>query len=255
MKMVMLNETVLNILDSAEVDGNTVRLTCGQLDRTTYQNVNKALEALGGKWNRKQAGHVFADEPRDRLEAAILAQSIVPPQAFGYFPTPDPLGRKVVALAELQPGMSVLEPSAGDGALARLCAEVVGIDRVDCYEIQPELTQKLMEQGFITVFDDFLTIEFEPDGMLYDRVVMNPPFERQQDIDHVLHAWQFLKPGGRLISIMSAGVVFRENRKTVEFRSFVESNGGRFITNPDDAFKPSGTQVRTITLVMDRRAA
>ena len=47
----------------------------------------------------------------------------------------------------------------------------------------------------------------------YDRIVMNPPFEAGQDIDHVRHAFQFLKDGGRLVSIMSPSPFFREDKK------------------------------------------
>ncbi len=63
-----------------------------------------------------------------------------------------------------------------------------------------------------------------PNG--FDRVVMNPPFERQQDIDHVSRAAGMLKPGGRLVSVMSAGVTFRENNKTRWFRDLIETFAG-----------------------------
>ena len=45
----------------------------------------------------------------------------------------------------------------------------------------------------------------------FDRVVMNPPFCRGRDLDHVRHALRFVAPGGRLVAIMSAGVAFRED--------------------------------------------
>ena len=38
----------------------------------------------------------------------------------------------------------------------------------------------------------------------------------QQDIDHVTAAYGLLAPGGILVTIMSAGVLFRENKKTVD---------------------------------------
>ena len=48
-----LSDDVLSILSTAQIDGFTVRLICGQLDRKLYLDVNAALEAIGGKWNRK----------------------------------------------------------------------------------------------------------------------------------------------------------------------------------------------------------
>ena len=73
----------------------------------------------------------------------------------------------------------------------------------------------------------------------------------QVDIDHVLHAWKFLKPGGRLVSIMSAGVIFRDNRKTVDFQNFVEQHG-YMERLPEGSFKDSGTMVNTCIVVVDK---
>lgn len=37
------------------------------LDRSQYVAVNKALETMGGKWNKKQGGHVFTFDPRPQV--------------------------------------------------------------------------------------------------------------------------------------------------------------------------------------------
>jgi predicted RNA methylase len=81
-------------------------------------------------------------------------------------------------------------------------------------------------------------------------VVMNPPFGRQADIDHVRHAHGFLKAKGKLVAVMSAGVKFRENRKTVEFRDFVTTHGGSIEPLPAGSFKGSGTNVNTCMVVI-----
>ena len=39
---------------------------------------------------------------------------------------------------------------------------------------------------------------------VYDTIVMNPPFEKFQDIDHVRHAFDLLKPGGRVVAISAS---------------------------------------------------
>ena len=69
---------------------------------------------------------------------------------------------------------------------------------------------------------DFLHLKPDPEN-LYDRVVMNPPFDRERDIDHVIHALKFLAPEGVLVAIMSAGTEFRETRKSVAFRELMLS--------------------------------
>jgi hypothetical protein len=85
---------------------------------------------------------------------------------------------------------------------------------VDCVEVQPHLAEALRNEGIYRSVRgcDFLLLKPDP-ANLYDRVVMNPPFDRERDIDHVMHALSFLKLDGFLIAIMSAGTEFRETRK------------------------------------------
>jgi type I restriction-modification system DNA methylase subunit len=86
----------------------------------------------------------------------------------------------------------------------------------------------------------------------YDRVLMNPPFENLQDIDHVLHALHFLKPGGRLVAVMSPSPFFRSDRKCELFRGVVEKLGCEVVDLPDGSFKASGTGVATKLLILDK---
>lgn len=90
--------------------------------------------------------------------------------------------------------------------------------------------------------------------MRFDRIVMNPPFARSQDVTHVTKAFGHLLPGGRLVSVMAAGVTFRQDRAYREFRSLLDSVDGTIEQNPADSFKLSGTAVNTVTVMMERAA-
>ena len=68
----------------------------------------------------------------------------------------------------------------------------------------------------------------------------------------VTHAMRFLRPGGKLASIMSTGVEFREDRRTREFRELVRLHGGRIERLPSGTFRESGTDVETVLVVMTR---
>ena len=239
-----IEESILAILSRVTVEGEVIFLTCGQLDRKQYQAVNDVLTNMGGKWNKSKKGHIFPDDPTDKLEQVLLTGEITLPKKYGYFPTPPELAKRVIELAEMGASF-VLEPSAGQGGLADFVPDDCV---VTCYELLDDNISVLKTKGHIVKQRDFISVE--PD-CVYDRVIMNPPFERQQDIDHVLHAWKFLKDGGRLVSIMSASVMFRENRKTTEFREFVELHG--YIERlPDESFKTSGTMVSTCVIVLDK---
>jgi len=246
--MKKIDESTLAILSRVTVEGNTIFLTCGQLDRKEYLAVNEVLTNMGGKWNRKAKGHIFPDDPADKLEQVLLSGEIIPPKKYGYFPTPPDLAKRVIALAEIEPGMSILEPSAGQGGIADFIPEDCIID---CFELLTDNIVVLEKKGYSVQQGDFLQFKVQP---IFDRVVMNPPFEKQADIDHVLHAWKYLKPGGRLVAIMSAGVLFRENRKTKEFRDFIYEHG-ESERLPENSFKESGTGVNTCLVVIDKPEA
>ncbi|HQV22274.1 MAG TPA: hypothetical protein PLJ88_04215, partial [Agitococcus sp.] len=57
----------------------------------------------------------------------------------------------------------------------------------------------------------------------YDRIIMNPPFSNRQDAEHVRHAYDLLKPNGRIVAIMGEGVFFGSDKKAVEFREWLDS--------------------------------
>lgn len=243
-----LDDVVMLSLKTLEIDGNRVTLP-SQLERKDYSKVNAILEALGGKWSKKFQAHVFSGVDPEEVIADFIETGKLDkpekPEKFGYFPTPEPLATEVVALAGLKPGLLVLEPEAGIGNIATLCAAIVGLEYVECYEIQERNCEILQRLGMRVTAADFLAVMPSP---IFDAVVMNPPFEKQQDIDHVLHAYKFLKPGGTLTSIMSAGVQYRTNKKSVAFRDFLAEHTATIKENSREAFRASGTSVSTVTI-------
>jgi len=207
--------------------------------RTTEEPDAKAQEFLSLKEQAKQGVEVVAV---DQL-----------------FVTPKELAERVIDAADIQPGQRVLEPSAGLGNLLvpldrALAAQdsasgeaIPGAADKVAVEINPKLVECLLRLGVSGLHvhqGDFL--HCNGDLGKFDRVVMNPPFADQADIDHVTHALKFLKPGGKLVAIMSAGVAFRQDRKATNFRALIEAMGGTIEDLPEDSFKQSGTSVRTV---------
>lgn len=254
-----VSDDVLEVLSRATVDGNALTLI-GQLDRAMYTKVNKVLEAAGGKWNRSAKAHVFDRPASDRVDEIILSGEVeVPKDEFNYFPSPPDVVARLIELAHIEPGMLVLEPSAGRGAIAFACAEVGAT--VDCIELMTDnyldLCDSIRLRGgphtaMLASPQDFMTLEPKP---IYDRVVMNPPFAKQQDIKHVLHALKFLKPDGLLVSVMASSVTFRDNKLTQDFRDLIRERGGDIEALPEGAFKQSGTMVRTVIVTIPGEAA
>lgn len=247
-----LSQEALTTISTGVVDLNTFTITAGQLDRKLYLEVNEALENIGGEWNRKLKAHIFDADPTGKIEDLLLTgETINEKQLYQFFETPRDVAERVVELADTQKGMTLLEPEAGRGALLDAVPDV-GARHVTAVELDPKHISILQQKGYYTVHQDFMTYPLpSTDIPAWDRIIMNPPFTRQQDIDHVLHAFDLLSPGGRLVAIMSPGFTFRQNKKSVEFRELVELCGS-YEPLPDDSFKDSGTGVNTVIVILDK---
>jgi predicted RNA methylase len=243
---VKIDPAVTVVLFNATADGNAVTLN-GQLDPALYAKVNKVLVAAGGKWNRKTQAHLFPEPAAPILEALLSDGKVATAQDEGWFPTPAPVVARLIMLADLEPRMEVLEPSAGEGAIAKPAASW-GCT-VDCIELNPKRADVLRAAGFArwVANCDFLTVTPHP---AYDRVLMNPPFAGKADIAHVRHALKFLRPGGLLVAVMGAGVSFRDDRATAGFRDLVGQASGEMIRLPGGSFRESGTGVGTVLVTI-----
>lgn len=250
---------VLDVLASMEVEGSVARITEGVLDRKLYVDVNKALEALGGKWSRKHAGHVFEGDPSDALDEVVLTGEYTnKKQAFGFFETPEPLAEELVAAADIRDGMRVLEPSAGRGRIVRAIQKrapgaVIYARELDYsnFNIVHDLLggQHVMIGDFM--YGGFFVDNLAEVPVLFDRCVMNPPFSKRQDTDHVTRAFSLLAPGGRLVSVVSGSAVHRIDARGRKFRDLVQHYGS-YYDLPEGTFKESGTMVRASVVVLDK---
>ena len=234
-----IKEDILKILDKCTIEGDTVFLPNEQLDRKTYTDVNKCLESIGGKWNKKAKGHVFDEDPTELFDNLILTGETVDlKKEYQYFPTPSDIAKSLVEMAEIKDNDIILEPSAGQGVIADLIPKE-NIKLV--IELNSNNAKILENKGYQVICTDFLTYN----NYKFDKVIMNPPFSRQQDVDHILHAFSLLKEGGILVAIVSESPFFRENKKSVEFRKWLTDNNAIVLPLLEGAFKESGTMVKT----------
>lgn len=216
-------EHVSEALSRAEIEDGFLRLT-GQLDRKTYLDANAVIEALGGKWSRKAKAHEFPDMSAESISEA-LSETLKNGETetlrdvlkkTNFFPTPKAVAKRLVALAGVSAGDTVLEPSAGTGAIAEEIFEagaevvvMVDFDGKNVAELQKRFPQPKYP-GAVAVYGDFLDFAKDPanfsrkDGKgRYSKIVMNPPFSNGRDAKHVLAAYSVLAPGGTLVSVMA----------------------------------------------------
>ena len=190
--------------------------------------------------------HAAGDDPVTKAEDELRGKELP-----GFFPTPRRVIEQMLDLAGIEQTHRVLEPSCGKGDI--LDAIRREHPDVDLTAVEQNLTLQgvLTAKGYgdIVSYGDFLEHRGE-----YDRVVMNPPFEHGQDIDHVRHAYELLAAGGRFVSVVCEGPFFRSDAKSVAFREWLDELGADIEQLPDDAFqgvdafRQTGVKTRLVTI-------
>ena len=153
---------------------------------------------------------------------------MIPKDSVDFYPTPAALADRMVSSILTRPyGYAVfpgpiLEPSAGDGAIAKAVERAAGIYRnqagkiiqeydlkrkrekysLDCVELSEGLRAVLKNDGFRVVHDDFLT--FQPQTK-YAAILMNPPFSA--GAAHLLKALDIMQDGGKIRCILNAETI------------------------------------------------
>jgi len=175
------------------------------------------------------------------------------------FSTPLTYAALAVRAAAIRTGETVLEPSAGTGALASFAVRAGGklmLNEIDGFR------QRLLAAAFGGVvtgydgehIDDLLAVTDLP-GV----IVMNPPFassvDRSRDkhiaAKHLISAAKRLAPGGRLVAIMPMG--FTSERDAPHWARISGIVTPRLaLTIPGHFYRKLGTTVDTRLMVFDK---
>ncbi len=245
---ITISEENKDILKQGRIDGNLYFLPNIQLDRAKYVEINKVLELCGGKWNRAKKAHIFESEEKAKsiIEAQEKGEVIDKKKTYQFFETPKKIARQMIELADIQTGMSVLEPSAGHGAILDELPKDV---ELHILEIDQEKCDVLQSKGYSPLCKDFLKVN--PQLTNFDRILMNPPFTKGQDAEHILHAYELLSDIGTLVSVASASVEFNSQKKYKKLRELIEKNG-KIIKLENSSFKESGTNINTVLVILNK---
>jgi phospholipid N-methyltransferase len=209
------------------------------------QTDSEAREALRELARLKTGLQAPTKCPIKEAQRALIGQKNI---GIEYFPTPKELVQKMLSYASIFEGAEILEPSAGAGHIADIIKEEHKNISLDCFEWSNTLQNILSLKGHDIKGNDFFECKKQ-----YDFIIMNPPFSKNQDIDHIKHAFKCLKNGGRIVSIMSEHAFFSSGTKETDFINFIDENG--FSEKlPEGSFKNSDvrTGVNTRIVVLDK---
>lgn len=247
-----LGERERDLLSLVRVEGNRVVYTRNE-HVPDWVLLKAVVESLGGRWTKgskkRRAGWDFPEDV-DATETIRLAHEtgeIIDPKAAGFVPTPDGLAEELVRMAAIPARAHVLEPSAGTGRIAGAVQRLHPDARVLCVELLPDNRKALVGAGFELLGSDFLKVS--PSAIpTIDAVVMNPPF--RAEVEHIEHALRFVRPGGRLAGISSAGLRHRETSPYQRLRATLAQHGAVIEENPEGSFLESGTGVRSVRFAL-----
>lgn len=238
---------------------DSVRHALGNFKRLRLMNIDTLPELRAAL--REHLGHRVEVQELTRAEKVML--DLYPGQfPPDYFPTPRDVVELMLEYADVEDGMRCADFSAGSGHIVNVVRERFPNTEWELVEISGMLHRALVAQGYVNAtHDDFFNLEvprpcdLQTDG--FDRILLNPPFGCDgvgTDIDHVLRAYEFLKVGGRMTTLMSDGVFYRGDNKAQEFRSWLEYAGGMDFELPEGAFLNSDrpTSWATRLVVIDR---
>jgi hypothetical protein len=204
----MIPSPVVAVLDQLTVDAGSkysqVRYRFGEyekVDKAVRREVAAVLHSLGATSSERtfnfdyNAGHVLNE---------VIASACVPDhRSYQYYPTPKIVAQFVIEQAQIGAKHLCLEPSAGQGHIAKL----LPVERTTCVEVSALHCKVLRAKDYFAVEADFLKWAIEArHGQLFDRVVMNPPFAEGQARAHVEAAATLVCEGGRLVAVLPASM-------------------------------------------------
>lgn len=243
--------SVEEILMHCTLENNIMKLPQVQFNKKSYAEAKKWIEEAGGSWQGgKVQGFTFPFNADRVFSILHEGKRCNLQQDFQYFATPPEVADWLVMLAGgVHEDEKVLEPSAGTGAIIdaihRSCKDLV----VDCFELMPENKELLSKKSNINILgDDFTTYDLG----LYDKIIANPPFSKNQDIRHVRRMYEHLNNGGTVAAIMSCHWKIASEKECADFREWLKDVHAKVCDIEEGSFKQSGTGIETTAVIIQK---
>ena len=242
---------VEEILKHCTLEDSVLKLPQVQFNKKSYVEAKKWIEEAGGSWQGgKIQGFTFPFNPERVFSILKEGKRCNLQQDYQFFETPDDVADWLVMLAGgIHEDDTVLEPSAGRGALIKAIHRACPSVMVECYELMPENREFLHTLNNVILLDE----DFTKDSVgYYTKIIANPPFSGNQDVDHVKLMYERLEEGGILAAITSQHWKFSSEKKCVEFRKWLDEVNGKVFEIGAGEFKDSGTSISTMAIVIKK---
>lgn len=242
---------VEEILKHCTLENNILKLPQVQFNKKSYAEAKKWIEEAGGSWQGgKIQGFTFPFNSERVFFMLKEGKRCNLQRDYQFFETPADVADWLVMLAGgIHEDDTVLEPSAGRGALIKAIHRACPSVMVECYELMPENREFLHTLNNVILLDE----DFTKDSVgSYTKIIANPPFSGNQDIEHVRLMYDRLEQGGTLAAITSQHWKFSSEKKCLDFRNWLKEVHGEVFEISAGEFKESGTSISTMAVVIKK---
>jgi len=252
MKEISIN---LEVLDFKE---NGIYLK-KDLERNEYLDIKKFFADLEIVWN--SAKKCFSGDINilKKVKENLLngKKTISRKKDLHFYPTPvkilDFIRDEFLGFYDIEfDNFNFLEPSAGEGNIADYFRKNFKEENITLVEYFDINAKKLQEKGYNNIINtNFL--EWNTDKT-FDFIVMNPPFNGMEYIDHVIKAYELLTPEfGELIAIFPSRIFeipFNQLRKKEKklYELITKNQGSCIYKIFDKAFEGTNIKVAVVKI-------
>jgi len=164
--------------------------------------------------------------------------------------TPQATANRMATLLNVGPGMKVLDPGSGLGALAQAVHALQPTAEITCVDNDTGTYAGLEGLSWAHVVKaDFLNVWRVLLPAHFDRVIMTPPFSEALNTEHVTQAFSLLKPGGRLVAAVNRTFKTRSGAKWDAFRALHAQNLVSEETIANGTFRENNVNIVTSIIV------
>lgn len=249
-----MDQAIIDSLQTMLVDGNRLNLPSGQM--TNYPAVKRVLQTAGGKYSK--SGFTYTGSAQEILDKLLGGEKVNPKKEFQFFETPLALAKLMREKLDLStrdrhtgPSITLLEPSVGEGMLVQQLPSGVELHMI---ELNPDRVKMMEEKDIGYVYEgDFLSPKLQKMFKgAFNRIIANPPFTKDQDIDHIYAMYQCLEKYGIMVTLSSMGWTSRSSKKRAEFADWLELKGAELQEIEAGTFSKSGTNIATMLITITK---
>lgn len=241
----------IEIISRMTVRGRFAYLPGYAISHREFLRVKNRLLDIGGKWRGGSVNAFeFTYDPAPLFYEIITGDKKTDKKRVNLLETPYSLATQMIEKLNIEPGNTILEPSAGSGGIIELIIKKGYPNQVFIYEKNPAhriyLNKRPVFSEVVYLGNDFLSSQ----PRLFDRIISFPPFT--EDIEHILRMWEHLAPEGVMVTLCSLHSLTTNKMKQRAFMVFLEKHRAEIIAVPRGTFLLSGKNVPAVLLCLKK---